>query len=107
MATDALLLFYYISAIGFAGQLCMLYLQLRAYRRNRHASFALLAASTIVGLLYLFAMCVPLFAQLGPRSYRLAVIVAAVLVSVQFLVAIRGTVMLFDSYGKLAQRAGA
>ena len=106
MAADALWLFYYVSTLGFAGQLCMLYLQLRAYRLNHHVSFAMLAASTVVGLFYLLAMCVPYFAKLGTESYRLALITAAILVSVQFFLGLRGTILLFNSYGQLAQRAG-
>ena len=106
MATDALLLFYYITALGFTGQLCMLYLQVRAYQRNHHASFALLSASTVVGLLYVLVMCLPLVAKLEAGAYRLVLIAAAVLVSLQFLVGIRATALLFNSYGTLAQRAG-
>jgi len=90
-------------ALQVGNGIVILYLQLAAYRRNRHSSFVILAVSTVVALACLALMFLP---SLGLMHRSLASYFASVAAyAVYTVLAIWGTVSLFRSYGKLASAA--
>jgi hypothetical protein len=98
--------FYYVIVVGAVGQFCLLFLQLRAYVQNRHKSFALLAASTLVGLFYIAAILTPTFLPIDSATFQASAIVSACAVTFQFVLGVWGAASLFASYGALARRSG-
>jgi hypothetical protein len=103
---DEFFLLYFTTGVGLFGQLCLLYLQVRAYFRNRHNSFAILAASTVLGLVYLVAVFAPYFSASLARLYHVSAWVAAGALALQLALGVWGAAWLFSSYGTLAQRRG-
>jgi hypothetical protein len=96
----------YLLAIGFASQLFMLALQLRAYARNRHISFILLAISSSLCLIYWAITTARYFLQPTTAFAQPSYIAGACVATVQIAMGLWGTISLFNSYDALAQRSG-
>ena len=90
----------------FLAQLVMLTLQLGAYRRYGHASFLVLGIATICGLLFLtFPLAYRwLYGEGWPVFLTWRVAVSSALLA-QAILTVWGTVLLFQSYGRLAAAA--
>ena len=94
------------SAFVLIVQSSMLWLQARALRRHGHPSFRWLAAGSALGVLYC-AASIPLYVlQLGETAYWALVGGSTLLVFSGAALGLTGTILLFRSYAKLAERAG-
>ena len=99
----------YIAILGYAQlvlsvvfQSVVVSLQIGAFRRHRHISFALLAISTGFGIAYLLVAVALLFVR-TPTTYAVFLFVEFLLFLVQGGVGLFGLTSLFRSYRKLAE----
>jgi hypothetical protein len=107
MSGNAMFILYYIGGASFFGQLALLYLQARAYRRNHHPSFVLLIASSVIGVA---GTCVTYAQFMSPEllAFRETIgWVVASLLTIQLVAATWGAAWLFNSYNLLALRSSA
>ena len=86
-------------------QSAMLGLQARALRRHGHHSFLLLAIASILGILYCLASFPLYLMHLDEDVFWALTLGSAVLVLTGGLLGLIGTVLLFNSYTELAERA--
>lgn len=98
--------FYYVIFLSFVGVFFTLYLQLRTYARARHPSLALLATSSILGLIGLSCTSAPVFFGVLGEYRGIFSISAALLLTLQVPLGLMGTNLLFNSYIELARRKG-
>jgi len=99
-----LILSDFIQAVSFASAVVLLVLQIRAFRRHSHLSFALLSVSTVCALLYFaIAEIMGLFAYKAlPAPVSLYPCGATFLVF-QIIFGMWGTISLFRSYRRLSE----
>jgi hypothetical protein len=99
-----LILSDFMQAASFASAVVLLVLQLRAFRRHRHVSFALLSASTVGALLY-FAI----WEIMGLLTYKVLptpiwlYLCATAFLLFQIIFGMWGTISLFKSYRRLRE----
>src|SRR5271167_4018567 len=104
---SALIVSDLMQAASFASAVVLLVLQIRAFRRHSHVSFALLSATSVAALLYLViwqimallaynALPTPLWLYLCATAFFL----------LQIVFGMWGTVSLFKSYRQLSERVG-
>ena len=94
----------FVQALSFASTVVLLVLQIRAFRRHSHLSFALLSVSTVCALLYFAtAEIMGLFAyKAQPTPVWLYPCGAAFLVF-QVIFGMWGTISLFRAYRRLSE----
>src|SRR5258708_31325986 len=101
-----LILSDFMQAASFASAVVLLVLQLRAFRRHRHVSFALLSASTVGALIY-FAI----WEIMGLLTYKVLptpiwlYLCATAFLLFQIIFGMWGTISLFKSYRRLSETA--
>ena len=95
---------YIVYAIALVGQAVLLWLQVRAFRRYEHTSFAILAIGTLIGLVATSTTVLAVAAPYLLITPTQAHIVFLVLTSIQVPVGLWGVVWLFQSYGQLRSR---
>jgi CDP-diglyceride synthetase len=91
-------------AAGFC-QFILLWMQVRAFARYRHKSFAVLAVGTMLGLTLAVVTLLEYFAPSILRSPKGLYAVALVCGIAQVPVGVWGVAWLFQSYGQLQSRA--
>lgn len=94
------------SAFVLVVQSGMLWLQARALRRHGHRSFHILAIGSALGILYCLTSFPLYLMRLGEGTFLALTLGSTALVLVGASLGLVGTVLLFRSYGKLAERAG-
>lgn len=93
-----------MEAASLATSLVLLVLQLRAYRRHRHISFALVSASTICSLLYLVALQIMgLLTSKAMHTPMWLYVCSVASFLLALLLAVWGTILLFKSYRQLSE----
>src|SRR3546814_18940584 len=85
----------------------MLWLQAGALRRHGHRSFLLLAIGSVLGILYCLTSFPLYLMHLGEDAFWALTLGSTALVLVGASLGLVGTALLFRSYAKLAERAGA
>jgi hypothetical protein len=102
-----LILSDFMQAASFVAAVVLLVLQLRAFRRHGHMSFALLSASTVGALLYFVIWQVMglLASKALPNPLWLYPFATAFLL-LQIIFGTWGTIALFKSYRQLSERVG-
>jgi hypothetical protein len=95
---------YLAQAASFAAAVVLLVLQLRAFRRHHHLSFALLSVSTVAAVLYFF--CWQIVAMLTYKGSSAPVwlnFLSTAFFLIQIIFGLWGTISLFNSYGELSE----
>lgn len=98
--------FWITHFITLASGLWILGMQAGAWRRQRHGSFRALVASSVACLASFGLSLFPYLAPV-PEAAALALAAACLLYLAGAVLALAGTVWLFDSYRVLAAQAGA
>jgi hypothetical protein len=101
-------LYYLVLASTFITQLVMVSLQIRAFRRHRHASFLLLSIATASGLFYIVVsqtLGEVRGSAFAPPLWLFAC--ATIPLFAQMIVGVWGTASLFRSYRELSVAPGA
>ena len=94
-----------LQAASFASAVVLLVLQIRAFRRHRHVSFALLSATSITALLYLVLwQIMALLAYKALPSPLWLYLLATAFFLLQIAFGVWGTISLFKSYRRLSER---
>jgi hypothetical protein len=86
---------------SFTASLILLWLQVSAFRRNRHSSFLLLSIATVFGLIYLVLTVLGGFFLTSLTLRKIVFYSAGISLLTQFVVGVWGTAYLFRTYGQL------
>jgi Peptidase C13 family len=98
----------FAQAASFATAIVLLVLQVRAFRRHSHVSFALLSASTIAALLYFVVwQIVALLAYKTVTTPPWLYLIATAFFLLQIIFGTWGTISLFKSYRQLSEKLRA
>ena len=94
-----------MQAASFASAVVLLVLQIRAFRRHRHVSFALLSATSVAALLYLVIwQIMAVLAYKALPSPLWLYLLATAFFLLQIVFGMWGTISLFKSYRRLSER---
>jgi len=104
---SALILSDLMQAASFASAVVLLVLQIRAFRRHSHVSFALLSATSVAALLYLIIwQIMALLAYEALPAPLWLYLLATAFFLFQIIFGTWGTISLFKAYRQLSEKVG-
>jgi hypothetical protein len=93
-----------VSALGFCVQVVFLWLQVGALRRHGEDSFRLLAAGSVCGVIYTCFIFLPYVVTFSTNTSAIIYAAGLLFLLPAYILSIVGTVLLFRSYRRLAER---